>query len=167
MASSSDVAHNPNGNTIIIAIIVPACIVLLFVSLAILHRHRTFLLPGISHDVEAAREQERMQRRRDELESNIKTQHFYDWLAMQKEKYPDSLLTTDPVCAICLDEFNKDAQIRGLRCSHAFHAQCLGEWFGRYNEFCPLCHRTIIPGARPMRGRMMERPPPVPVAFMV
>jgi hypothetical protein len=38
-----------------------------------------------------------MQKRRDELESNIKTQHFYDWLATQKEKHPDSELTTDPV----------------------------------------------------------------------
>ncbi|KAF1349479.1 hypothetical protein EJ07DRAFT_139949 [Lizonia empirigonia] len=133
-------AQNPNGNTIIIAIIVPACFVVLLMTLLIL---------------------------RDELANNIKTQHFYDWLAAQREKHPDSLLTTDPICAICLDDFDEDAQIRGLRCSHAFHAQCLDEWFGRYNEFCPLCHRTIIPGARPVRSRIMERPRPLPVAFMV
>ncbi|KAF2627649.1 hypothetical protein BU25DRAFT_341004 [Macroventuria anomochaeta] len=160
-------AQNPNGNTIIIAIIIPVCFVVLLMTLLILHRHRTYLLPGLTHDVEAARKEERMKKRREELESNIKTQYFYEWLAAQKEKHPDSLLTTDPVCAICLDEFDEDAQIRGLRCSHAFHAQCLDEWFGRYNEFCPLCHRTIIPGKRPMRARMIERPQPLPVAFMV
>jgi E3 ubiquitin-protein ligase RHA2 len=61
------------------------------------HRHRTLLLPRLSHDDEAARKDERMQKRRDELESSVKTQHFYDWLATQKEKHPNSLLTTDPV----------------------------------------------------------------------
>ncbi|XPS80023.1 hypothetical protein M3J09_011986 [Ascochyta lentis] len=107
-----------------------------------------------------------MQKRRDELERNIKSQNFSSWLTAQKEKHPNLLFATDPICAICLDEFNEDAQIRGLRCSHAFHAQCLDEWFGRYNEFCPLCHRTIIPGARPLRDRTVEYPRPLPVAFM-
>jgi len=54
-------------------------------------------LSGLSHDVEAAQRAERMQLRREELEKCIKTEYFYDWQAMQKEKYPDSLLTTDPV----------------------------------------------------------------------
>jgi len=166
MSNTPDTTQNPNSNTIIIAIIVPACCVVLLVTLLILHRHRTYLLPGLNHDTEAARKEERMQKRREELENSIKTQHFYDWLAIQKEKHPGSVLTTDPVCAICLDEFNEDAQIRGLRCSHAFHTQCLDEWFGRCNEFCPLCHRTIIPGKRPVRARMMERPRPLPIAFM-
>lgn len=61
------------------------------------HRHRTYLLPGLNHDTEAARKEERMQKRREELENSIKTQHFYDWLAIQKEKHPGSVLTTDPV----------------------------------------------------------------------
>lgn len=61
------------------------------------HRHRSYLLPGLSHDVETAQQAERMQLRREELEKAIKTESFYDWQATQKEKYPDSLLTTDPV----------------------------------------------------------------------
>jgi E3 ubiquitin-protein ligase RHA2 len=61
------------------------------------HRHRSYLLPGLSHDVEAAQKAERMQLRREELEKSIKTESFYNWKAMQKEKYPESLLTTDPV----------------------------------------------------------------------
>ncbi|KAJ4310388.1 hypothetical protein N0V94_008473 [Neodidymelliopsis sp. IMI 364377] len=84
-SSSTSIGQNPNGNTIVIAIVVPACFVILLMALLILH------------DSEAARKEERMQKRRDELESNIKTQHFYDWLATQKEKHPDSGLTTDPV----------------------------------------------------------------------
>lgn len=54
-------------------------------------------MPGLSHDVETAQQAERMQLRREELEKAIKTESFYDWQATQKEKYPDSLLTTDPV----------------------------------------------------------------------
>ncbi|KAF1926257.1 uncharacterized protein M421DRAFT_102602 [Didymella exigua CBS 183.55] len=158
--------QNPNGNTIIIGIIVPACFVVLLVTLLILHRHRSYLLPGLTHDVEAARKAERMQQRRGELENTIKIESFHNWQAAQKDKHPSSLLTTDPV-AICLDEFDEDAQIRGLRCSHAFHAQCLDEWFGRCNEYCPLCHRTIIPGKNIVKASMMEWPRPLPVAFMV
>lgn len=68
------------------------------------HRHRSFLLPGPGHDVEAALKEERMQKRREELENTIKTQHFYDWLAAQKEKHPDSNLATDPVWYVFLLE---------------------------------------------------------------
>lgn len=60
------------------------------------HRHRSYVLPGLSHELEAARKAERMQKRREELENTSKTESFYDWQAAQKEKYPDSLLTTDP-----------------------------------------------------------------------
>ncbi|KAH7394588.1 hypothetical protein BKA66DRAFT_410645 [Pyrenochaeta sp. MPI-SDFR-AT-0127] len=97
----------------------------------------------------------------------IKSQHFYDWLATQKEQNPEWLHTKDPVCAICLDDLADDAQIRGLRCSHAFHAHCLDEWFTRYNEYCPLCHRPIIPGSRLAQRRRRERPDPIPVMLMV
>ena len=38
-----------------------------------------------------------MQKRREELENNIKTQHFYDWLAIQKEKHPGAVVRTSVV----------------------------------------------------------------------
>lgn len=49
---------------------------------------------------------------------------------------------------ICLDTVEDEAQIRGLNCLHVFHQTCLDDWFGRFNEFCPLCHRPILPGAK-------------------
>jgi len=73
---------------------------------------------------------------------------------------------------ICLEEIEDAAQIRGLGCSHVFHQQCLDDWFSRWNEYCPLCHRPIIQSARGKtlveaspREAVEERP--VAVASMV
>lgn len=84
-------------------------------------------------------------------------------------------LTIDPTArqvltyvpsVICLEEFDDAAQIRGLGCHHVFHQECLDDWFGRWNEYCPLCHRPIIPGTRPSKKERNANEPP-PVAFMV
>lgn len=68
---------------------------------------------------------------------------------------------------ICLEEFDDASEIRGLECRHVFHQQCLDDWFGRWNEYCPLCHRRIIPGK--LKSQKLERSVdlPPPVAFMV
>ncbi|KAF2713550.1 hypothetical protein K504DRAFT_498357 [Pleomassaria siparia CBS 279.74] len=58
---------------------------------------------------------------------------------------------------ICLDEFEDAAQIRGLGCLHVFHQECLDDWFGRWNEYCPLCHRPIIQGLKGKSERAMGR----------
>ncbi|KAH8728309.1 hypothetical protein GQ44DRAFT_702128 [Phaeosphaeriaceae sp. PMI808] len=108
-----------------------------------------------------------MKQRLEEINTKIEAQNFYEWLAAQKEQNKKSLPATDPLCAICLDDFVQDAQVRGLRCLHAFHAHCLDEWFSRFNEYCPLCHRTIIPGRKAVRKKMSHRPDPIPVGFMV
>ena len=52
-------------------------------------RHRGFFLPTMADDDDVAKE-ERTKMRQEELENSIKTQHFYDWLATQKEKTPGS-----------------------------------------------------------------------------
>lgn len=163
----SEASTSPKASTIVIAIIVPAVLIIVFLTLVVINRRRGFLLPRMVRDNDAVVRETRMKMRQDELESSIKTQHFYDWLATQKEQNPGSLHTTDPVCAICLDEFADDAQVRGLGCSHAFHSHCLDEWYTRYNEYCPLCHRPIIPGGRLGRRRARERPAPIPVMLMV
>jgi E3 ubiquitin-protein ligase RHA2 len=70
--------------------------------------------------------------------------------------------------AICLDDFADDAQVRGLRCSHAFHSHCLDEWFTKYNEYCPLCHGPIIPGSRATRKKAGDvGEATIPVILMV
>ncbi|OAL47197.1 hypothetical protein IQ07DRAFT_613824 [Pyrenochaeta sp. DS3sAY3a] len=164
--SETETSASPKSSTIVIAIVVPSVMIVVFLTLVIINRRRGgVLLPRISRADDALEKEERTKMRLDELESIIKTQHFYDWLATQKEKNPGSV-TTDPICAICLDDFEDDAQVRGLRCSHAFHSHCLDEWFTRYNEYCPLCHRPIIPGRR-ARRKARERPDPLPVILMV
>ncbi|KAF1944705.1 hypothetical protein EJ02DRAFT_340412 [Clathrospora elynae] len=150
------------SSTIVVAIIVPSVLIIMFLALIII----CFIMPYLGRE-EAVKKEERLKTRQDELEHYIKLQHFYDWLESQKEKNPGSLRTSDSLCAICLDEFADDAQVRGLRCSHAFHSHCLDEWFTRYNEYCPLCHRPIIPGSRAARRRARERTDPIPVVLMV
>lgn len=70
--------------------------------------------------------------------------------------------------AICLDDFADDSQVRGLECAHAFHSHCLDEWYTKYNEYCPLCHGPIIPGARLPKKKAREvGEPTIPVILMV
>lgn len=158
-------SHKPS--TIIIAIVVPSLMVIVFIALILLNRRRAFPFPLFPSEDDSLVKQERKQKRQSELENCIQTQHFYDWLATQKEKNPGSVQATDPLCAICLEEFDADAQIRGLQCCHAFHSECLDEWFTRYNEFCPLCHGAIIPGRRAAKRRARERSVALPVVMMV
>ncbi|KAF2796113.1 hypothetical protein K505DRAFT_203721, partial [Melanomma pulvis-pyrius CBS 109.77] len=76
----------------------------------------------------------------------VKAQHFGDWKTRQGVEHPDTLTAVHALCVICLEEFDDAAQIRGLGCLHVFHQECLDDWFGRWNEYCPLCHRPIIQG---------------------
>ncbi|KAH7079951.1 hypothetical protein BKA63DRAFT_231237 [Paraphoma chrysanthemicola] len=163
-ANETEVRDPGKGGTVAIAVVVPAVFVLILFILFL----TAFVLPryGRARDDFAIVKEQRMNQRLEEINTIIKSQHFHDWLASQKEEGSRSLLASDPICAICLDNFDEDAQIRGLRCSHAFHASCLDEWFARFNEFCPLCHRTIIPGKRVPKKRL-NTAPPIPAAFMV
>ncbi|KAF1832617.1 hypothetical protein BDW02DRAFT_502600 [Decorospora gaudefroyi] len=166
-ATETEVRTGTRNGTLIIAIIVPSVLIIALLGLIIFNRRRAFLLPQFGHD-EALVKEKRWQTRRDELESTIKSQDFRNWLEGQKEKKPGSHQTADPLCAICLDEFVHDAQVRGLQCSHAFHSHCLDEWFTRYNEYCPLCHGPIIPGSRAARRKARERlDGSIPVILMV
>jgi E3 ubiquitin-protein ligase RHA2 len=60
------------------------------------NRRRAFIMPRIVQD-EALVNEKRLKTRQDELESHIKSQHFYDWLAGQKEKNLGSLQASDPL----------------------------------------------------------------------
>ncbi|KAL6705936.1 hypothetical protein ACN47E_006215 [Coniothyrium glycines] len=155
------------SSTMVIAIIVPSALLIVFLTLVLLNRRVGLIRPGVSSyaNENTIRKEERWKRRQSVLEENIQSQHFYDWLATQKEKRPDALQTSDSLCAICLEEFAEDAQIRGLHCSHAFHSHCLDEWFTRYNEFCPLCHRPILPGVK-LTGHARQRPAPLPIILV-
>jgi Ring finger domain/PA domain len=46
-------------------------------------------------------------------------------------------------CSICLCDFEPSDHIRYLPCRHAFHRECVDEWFARSDE-CPNCKRSIF-----------------------
>ena len=46
-------------------------------------------------------------------------------------------------CAICLEEFGKDEQLKRLECGHHFHKACLDSWLGSGSQNCPLCRRAV------------------------
>lgn len=47
---------------------------------------------------------------------------------------------TDTTCAICQDAVTSATRIR--HCQHAFHANCINEWF-EMNSRCPVCRHDI------------------------
>lgn len=45
-------------------------------------------------------------------------------------------------CAICLEDYEKDQEIRYLPCGHCFHSQCILQWLPN-NKTCPFCKMEI------------------------
>ncbi|XP_038975401.1 E3 ubiquitin-protein ligase Praja-1-like [Phoenix dactylifera] len=41
-------------------------------------------------------------------------------------------------CVICLEEFNTEAKVSQMSCSHLFHSRCIAQWLER-SHLCPLC----------------------------
>lgn len=44
-------------------------------------------------------------------------------------------------CAICIDVFEPEDQVRGLICGHVFHQDCLDPWLTKRKACCPMCKR--------------------------
>ncbi|KAF2246469.1 hypothetical protein BU26DRAFT_520937 [Trematosphaeria pertusa] len=148
-------------SSVAVAIILPSLFALiLFILLTI-----ACLLPKCTGEESEATKEQRRKKRLEKLENSIKAEHFLDWAKKERKEHPEVPFTT-MLCVICLEEFDDAAQIRGLGCHHVFHQECLDDWFGRWNEYCPLCHRPIIPGTRPSKKERNANEPP-PVAFMV
>jgi hypothetical protein len=42
------------------------------------------------------------------------------------------------VCAICLEDFKSDENVRQLKCSHIYHVTCINTW-SKDHETCCLC----------------------------
>ena len=42
-------------------------------------------------------------------------------------------------CSICLDEYEKESQLRILNCEHSFHKDCIDKWLIECNYKCPVC----------------------------
>lgn len=49
----------------------------------------------------------------------------------------------DPVCAVCLEDFETGQQVRLLACSHLYHRSCIDPWLQSSSNCCPLCKREV------------------------
>ena len=49
----------------------------------------------------------------------------------------------DPVCAVCLEDFETGQQVRQLACSHLYHRPCIDPWLQTSSNCCPLCKREV------------------------
>lgn len=53
---------------------------------------------------------------------------------------------SEPVCAICLEEFANGQDLRIISCFHEFHKECVDPWLLQHRT-CPLCMYNIIEGS--------------------
>ncbi|XP_007894578.2 E3 ubiquitin-protein ligase RNF43 [Callorhinchus milii] len=53
---------------------------------------------------------------------------------------------SEPVCAICLEEFVDGQDLRIISCFHEFHKECVDPWLHQHRT-CPLCMFNIIEGS--------------------
>ncbi|PLB47439.1 hypothetical protein P170DRAFT_439097 [Aspergillus steynii IBT 23096] len=51
------------------------------------------------------------------------------------------------VCAICVDQFDANDEVRPLSCGHIFHPACIDMWLTKRQACCPLC-KTVYAGLR-------------------
>ncbi len=65
-------------------------------------------------------------------------------IAEFQERFPER----EGTCVVCLEAFTHDDALHLLRCSHVFHASCIGRWLTvrkdmRVKPSCPMCRATI------------------------
>lgn len=92
---------------------------------------------------------------------------------LDKVKYHDGMFTPpdEPMCTICLAQYERGEELRILKCHrpHHFHKPCLDQWL-RANNSCPLCRRNVfaLPDDEENGGDAGNRersPPPQVAAF--
>ncbi|KAF2182561.1 hypothetical protein K469DRAFT_711737 [Zopfia rhizophila CBS 207.26] len=156
--------NNKDNRSAAIAIVLPALFAIIIIILLAI----AFLLPRITGNDSPESKEERKKKRLARLNKTIKVQHFVDWANKQRDEHPEAPITVHPICVICLDEIEDAAQIRGLGCLHVFHQECLDDWFARWNEYCPLCHRPIIQAMKNAKKHVRDEQSQLPpVAMMV
>mmetsp|Transcript_9523 Transcript_9523/g.17182 ORF Transcript_9523/g.17182 Transcript_9523/m.17182 type:complete len:202 (+) Transcript_9523:135-740(+) len=62
------------------------------------------------------------------------------------------LETNEDSCAVCLDEFEPEIEVRLLPCHHLYHSECITKWLHRHRT-CPLCNFDLRTLTRPQNNQ--------------
>ncbi|KAE8380953.1 hypothetical protein BDV26DRAFT_110277 [Aspergillus bertholletiae] len=68
------------------------------------------------------------------------------------------------LCAICMDSFEGDTDIRPLTCGHIFHPSCVDPWLTRRRASCPLCNKSFGDPDGPSEREETDAQPPLVLA---
>ncbi|XP_078484434.1 zinc finger (RING)-10 [Ciona intestinalis] len=77
----------------------------------------------------------------------------------RKQWTDDCSNTSEQLCAICLEVFNENEELRVIPCSHEFHKHCVDPWL-KEKLTCPLCNFNILgdPPNLQRRSRQISSP---------
>lgn len=53
--------------------------------------------------------------------------------------------TSKDNCAICIEAFDDNDDVRGLACGHCYHQKCIDPWLTNCRGACPLCNVDYYP----------------------
>ncbi|KAJ2783172.1 hypothetical protein H4R18_001839 [Coemansia javaensis] len=70
--------------------------------------------------------------------NGLPTKTFYR--AKRRDRDPEE-------CAICLDDFADEEELRVLPCRHEYHVRCIDRWLTTRKKFCPICKQNVCPPA--------------------
>lgn len=62
------------------------------------------------------------------------------------EKISDDVKKKNSTCHICLEDFDKDSDIRFIQCNHLFHKDCIDKWISTESYKCPICRKEVSEG---------------------
>jgi hypothetical protein len=63
------------------------------------------------------------------------------------DKLDEKIKESNISCTICLTDFEKEENVRLVKCNHVFHSECLNRLLldcdSKYNNLCPTCRTEI------------------------
>ena len=46
-------------------------------------------------------------------------------------------------CVICLKDLVENEMVKGLKCMHFFHSECINPWL-KVKTHCPICRQKVV-----------------------